>query len=234
LPQIIRPPLLDPIHDDTGLQGKVPIWANRQSHTLRFRYYNIQMVLYRPFLLYVGHKGGQSHESFDMAVAKCVSAATKTIELMHHMFRNFSYFRTWWYNTTYTLYAASILVFRANKTAALPEIQGLLRLIQMSIDILKIMDENIVAKKAAALVNKACLRIRERVSRSDFVPLNDNESTIQSPSVENAGGVLGALFDPLAYDPFDEGQLDIMTQLFPLSADSDWMWGETNDPTQSS
>lgn len=231
LPQIIRPPLLNPILDDPGLQRKVPMWANRQSHTLRFRYYNIQMVLYRPFLLYVGHRGSQSPPTFDIAVAKCVSAATKTIELMHHMFCNFSYFRTWWYNTTYTLYAASILVFYANKTAPLPEIQGLLRLIQMSVDILKTMDENVVAKKAAALLNKACLRIREKESRSHSVALNLNEPTIQSPSGENAGGVLGEVFDQFAYDPFDENQLDIMTQLFPLSVDNDLMWDETNYPT---
>lgn len=231
LPQIIRPSFPETTGDDTGLRSAIPMWANRQSHTLLFRYYNIKMVLYRPFLLYAVHRGRGSGEAFDEAVAKCVSAASKTIEFMNYMFCNFSYFRTWWYNTTYTLYAASIIVFYAQKTATLPELQGLLRLIHMGIDILKIMDENVVAKKAADLMQKASLRIRERELRSDHQdPMQRSHSITQSSTAENTDRVSGPLFEQPAYDPFDEDQLDFMTQLFPLSTADGFMWGETDNP----
>ncbi|KEF58623.1 uncharacterized protein A1O9_06549 [Exophiala aquamarina CBS 119918] len=230
LPQIIKPEFLEPMGGDTCLKSKIPMWANRQGHTLGFRFYNIKMVLYRPFLLYTVHEHRECRADFDEAVTKCVAAATRTIEFMNYMYCNFSYFRTWWYNTTYTLYAASIIVFYAQKTATLLELQGLLRLVDMSVGILKTMDENTVAKKAADLVEKTAMRIRERESRSDVDPLQNNEFTAQSSAADNSDGVSGAPFEQFAYDPFDDNQLDFMTQLFPLLSGDDVMWSENNDP----
>ena len=231
LPEIIRPSLLETTDDDTRLTSKIPVWANRQGHTLLFRYYNIKMVLYRPFLLYAAHRGTEPGGNFDEAVTKCVSAASKTIELMNYMFSNFSYFRTWWYNTTYTLYAASIIIFYAQKSATLPELQGLLCLIRMSVDILLVMDENIVARKAADLVQKASLRIRERESRTTHLdPAHRSHSDTRGSSAEDPDEIPGPAFAEIPYDPFDEDQLDFMAQLFPLSADDDFMWSEINNP----
>ncbi|KAK5046894.1 hypothetical protein LTR84_007248 [Exophiala bonariae] len=232
LPQIIRPPSLDSMGDETSLKSNIPAWANRQSHTLRFRYYNVKMVLYRPFLLYLGHRATHTPGHFDSAVAKCVSAATKTIELMHHMFCHYSYFRTWWYNTTYTLYAASIIVFYAQKVASPPEISGLLRLVEMSVDVLKTMNDNVVAKKAAATITKASLRIREERSfNNEAAPIDEPGSTTQDSLATNAEGGVPDLFDETMYDPFDQDQLDFMTRLFPLSVDSDFTWDDRADAT---
>lgn len=231
LPQIIRPPLSEMTGNETSLKDNIPIWANRQSHTLRFRYYNVKMVLYRPFLLYVGHQSNHSVGNFHSAVVKCVSAATKTIELMHHMFCNYSYFRTWWYNSTYTLYAASIIVFYAQKIASTSEISRLLHLMEMSVDILKIMDGNVVAKKAAAIIHKASLRIGERETGSDPAPTNECDSAVPGRLAESTEGVSDVLFDDTLYDPFGQDQLDFMTQLFPLSTDDDLMWDDRADTT---
>lgn len=231
LPSVIQPPLSEMTGNDTDLRCNIPIWANRQSHTLLFRYYNVKMVLYRPFLLYFGHKGHQPRGHLEGAVTKCVFAATKTIELMHRMFCNFSYFRTWWYNTTYTLYAVSIIVFYAHRIAPSSEIPELLRLIDMSVNILKIMDENVVAKKAAALVHKASMRIGEKEMAADCVPSNGDGHPTQGTPAANPDRVEDVLFDELVYDPFDQDQLEFMTQLFPPTADDDFMWCDGDDIT---
>lgn len=234
LPSVIQPILSATTSDETDLRSNIPIWANRQSHTLLFRYYNIKMVLYRPFILYVGHKGRQPREHLEGAVTKCVLAATKTIELMHRMFCNFSYFRTWWYNTTYTLYAVSIIVFYAHRVAPLSEIPELLRLIHMSVNILKIMDDNVVAKKAAALVHKASMRIGEKELAGDGGPPqcpHEDGSTTQGTPTVNTERAVDVLFDELLYDPFDQDQLEFMTQLFPPTAEDDFMWGIRNATT---
>jgi hypothetical protein len=65
------------------------------------------------------------------------------------------------YNTTYTLFAASvILVYIMQDTSAISR-ELLLRHIEMSIEILESMDECIVAKKAAKMIQRALNRAED-------------------------------------------------------------------------
>jgi hypothetical protein len=71
------------------------------------------------------------------AVGKCVDAATATIELMHEMFCNHIFFRTWWYNTTYVLYAASIVLCYGTRLASKNEEERYLVLGSKAVKILR-------------------------------------------------------------------------------------------------
>lgn len=60
------------------------------------------------------------------------------------------------YNTTYTIFATSIILVYINQEASEAEIEPLLRLVQMAIEVLETMaDECVVAGKSAKLLQKA-------------------------------------------------------------------------------
>lgn len=142
---------------------KDPEWARRQRVVLELRYLNVNMILFRPFLICAIRNTRQTTPELDSAVSKCVEAARRSIESMHETFCKHSYFRTWWYNTTYILYAASIILCHASRPtlpASSDEKQDLLHLIDMTLEILEVMDESVVAKKAAEMVRSILENVR--------------------------------------------------------------------------
>jgi Fungal specific transcription factor domain/Fungal Zn(2)-Cys(6) binuclear cluster domain len=152
LPATIRPPILS----NKGLQviAKDPLWAKRQRLVLETRFYNVKMVLFRPFLA-SALKGRAYHPpEMQQAIDKCVEAATCTIELMHNMFCHNVFFRTWWYNTTYVLYATAIILCYGTRVAPRDETGKYLELGRKAIEILEAMSESVVARNSANLVKQ--------------------------------------------------------------------------------
>jgi hypothetical protein len=64
------------------------------------------------------------------------------------------------YNTTYTLFAASIILVYIAQEALETEKQSLFGYVEMSVEILEIMDECLVAKKAAKMIQMALARAK--------------------------------------------------------------------------
>ncbi|GAB7346321.1 hypothetical protein MBLNU457_5039t1 [Dothideomycetes sp. NU457] len=161
LPEHLQPRQKDPLNSMQLM--KDPEWARRQRVVLELRYLNVNMVLFRPFLICAIRNTRQGTPELDSAVSKCVQAARRSIESMHEIFCKHSYFRTWWYNTTYILYAASIILCHASRPTLTPssdEKQSLLHLIDMTLEILEVMDESVVAKKAAEMVRSILENVR--------------------------------------------------------------------------
>lgn len=210
LPKAIKPEVNGSL-DDTGITRE-PMWSKKQKHTLRFRYHNCMMVLYRPFLLYVSRKPAHATSNninIDRGVSKCVASARSTIQLMHRMYSTASYFRTWWYNTTYTLYASAIILGYFSRVASADEKAELQQLINMSIEVLQAMDEHVVAKKAASLLQHTWNSAQET---HNFVDRGRN----QTSPLANQGN-----FDTLpTTDFFLDSELgedsDFMAQMFPV------------------
>jgi hypothetical protein len=170
LPEIIRPD----VSQKQGLKiVKDPKWARRQRLVLQIRYYNVKMILYRPFLAYAAQSDQRIPPLLEFTLAKCVEAARNTIEIMHATFCNHVFFRSWWYNTTYILYAASIILSYATQSAPSGEKPELFKLIDMAIEVLEAMDECFVASKAGEMIKQALLNAR------------DQTSTIQQPMPAN-------------------------------------------------
>ncbi|KAI1613939.1 Zn(II)2Cys6 transcription factor [Exophiala viscosa] len=205
LPKPIRPQLND-ISDSMGI-AKDPMWAKKQRHTLKFRYYNVKMVLYRPCLLHAGRTQASKvnrEEGLDLAVFKCVTAARNTIRLMHQMYCHASYFRTWWYNTTYTLYAASIILGYLNRIAPPVERTELLQLINMSIEVLDAMEENVVARKAAKLLQRTSTQIQESDKATEVRPPQQGGSPNHNPLLQPDNDDVHDFFPDL---PWERGRL---------------------------
>jgi hypothetical protein len=162
LSERIRPGF--PRENDSFRILKDPKWARRQRLVLHIRYCNVKMVLYRPFLAYASQSTERIPVVLEATVTKCVDAARKTIEIMHETFRHHIFFRTWWYNTTYILYAASIIVCHATQVAPSPEKPDLFRLVGMTVEILEAVEECFVAKKAGEMSKQSLSTARQRAS----------------------------------------------------------------------
>ncbi|KAL5333365.1 fungal-specific transcription factor domain-containing protein [Aspergillus crustosus] len=124
LPDRLRPDFITGVDEDVDKARndlKDPKWARRQRLVLGIRYYNVKMLLFRPFLRHSGssldHRSGQASdaESFlakqiSETVTKCLDAAERTIAVIHDIYRVHTFFRCWWYNITYVTFATSTLL----------------------------------------------------------------------------------------------------------------------------
>jgi hypothetical protein len=134
------------------------------------------------------------------AIQKCLDSATKTIELIYQTYQHNDFFRTWYvvficqpgywcslipsatrfYNTTYTVFAASIILVYIRREAAETEKPFLFRCVDMAVEILEIMDECVVALQAARLLRNA----KEKSQTMDHVP------GTETPTLHQEGNML--------------------------------------------
>lgn len=144
-----------------------PEWCRRQKLVLELRYYNVKLALFRGFIdLYVNNASLGNTPALGalfQCANKCVSSAQRTIELMHETFRLHVYFRTWWYNTTYIMVAAAALLSYIKRARA-GGISSLVRLVEMSVEILNAMDESVVARKCAEILKRHLREVDETVT----------------------------------------------------------------------
>lgn len=122
------------------------------------------------------------------------------------------------YNTTYTIFATSIILVYINQEASEAEIQPLLRLVHMAIEVLETMaDECVVAGKSAKLLQKAMEksaaarheRSSERLAATLMAMNGGGEAPVLEPTQGGGGGgggngpaaAAGAPDDGFAADP---------------------------------
>ncbi|KAI9374232.1 fungal-specific transcription factor domain-containing protein [Aspergillus egyptiacus] len=182
LPEHIRPDFV------TGLvinrnALRDPKWARRQRVVLGIRYYNVKMLLFRPFLSHFTSFPSQLQtaepelrSTLVATVSKCLEAAEKTITIIHDIYRLHTFFRCWWYNTTYVTFATSTLLLPLSRPSSLAAIlnetpssntdtisnsdsdqtkeerNSLHKSIAKSLDILDATDECVVARKCTELI----------------------------------------------------------------------------------
>ncbi|KAJ5814626.1 C6 transcription factor [Penicillium riverlandense] len=102
-------------------------------------------------------------------ITKCLNSASLTIEIVYETFQHHDFFRTWFYNTTYIIFAASMILVYIFQAAEETELNALFRLVEMAIEILEIMEESVVAAKAAKLIQRALSRAQQTTSKLDNV-----------------------------------------------------------------
>ncbi|KAI0121708.1 fungal-specific transcription factor domain-containing protein [Xylariales sp. AK1849] len=163
LPQAIRPkqstfqPLsLKSIRD--------PQWAKRQRLVLGIRYHNLRVLTFGSLLLTSSSEERRSLPGIREGIQKCLESAKETIDTIYVTYQYHDFFRTWFYNTTYTVFAASVLLVYIMKEAREGEMEPLLRMVGMAIEILETMDECVVALKAARLLQKTMEKATKKFS----------------------------------------------------------------------
>ncbi|RDW74385.1 Zn(II)2Cys6 transcription factor [Aspergillus mulundensis] len=103
-------------------------------------------------------------------ISKCLDAAQNTISVIHDIYRVHTFFRCWWYNTTYVTFATSTLLLPLSHSVSNPPtssrskhtspplstdpqtIKSLTRSVEKAIEILEATDESVVTRKCAEII----------------------------------------------------------------------------------
>ncbi|KAK8244626.1 putative C6 transcription factor [Phyllosticta capitalensis] len=255
LPEAIRPQFTSDVDRHCRLGD--PPWAFYQRLVLQIRYYNVKMLLLRPFIVYATKHSERDPSLLD-AVNKCTDAAAKTIELLHETYRVHFFFHTWWYNITYLTFAVSIILFRAggrdrdgdmdsrmddDSSSSQYQQSDYMLLIEQTLTMLDIMSESVVACKTARIIRQMLDAIHRR-TRGDAAMSasgDDASSKVSSnpfaagPAASRANGRAPASSSAVPYAAVTGGDLE-MAHLGLESLDAslwDWSFFEFRDMLES-
>jgi hypothetical protein len=215
-------------------------WASKQKLVLQLRYLNARIVLHRPFLEAHVRKPGTQVSSH---VEKLLEAARDTIRVMYSAYSNRHYFRTWWYNCTYTLYAGMIVLYIIMLDSTTIPLEELLDDVTKAQEILESMVEAFVARRSANLIKEglevARAYVQRRQTRSGHTQANEFESNDISGQFTYAGfGQDSALFasivDPNLLQDFTAADGDMLGLDFSMPSFDDFGGDEMHtDPDLS-
>jgi hypothetical protein len=198
-------------------------WASKQKLVLQLRYLNARIVLHRPFLEAHIRKPEAQVSSH---VESLLEAARDTIGVMYSAYSSRHYFRTWWYNSTYTLYAGMIVLYIIMLDSSAVPLQELLDDVTKAQEILESMVEAIVARRSASLIREglevARAYVQGRRSRSlhpqsndgGFNPfdLNDITGQLSYAGIGQDAALFASIVDPNLLQDFtaaDGGMLGL-------------------------
>ncbi|KIW02725.1 uncharacterized protein PV09_06159 [Verruconis gallopava] len=200
-----------------------PEWVSKQKVVLRNRFLNTRLLLHRPFLIAAAAETSpqlSNHSRpYAIHVAACVNASVHTIESLYEMYKHRPYFRTWWYNTTYTLYASMVLLYVILSNINI-EVDGtnptytrahLMRIVQKSIEIFQAMNMVAVARRCAE-VTQEVLDIAKR-SSPQGAPQQPYVASTPSSSTDAAAAqtaLANASFESSDFPGFDFDNLDFL------------------------
>ncbi|KAK8024710.1 polyketide synthase [Apiospora arundinis] len=164
LPQAIRPPTQQ--HQSSSLRSaKDPQWVKRQRLVLSIRYHNLRILLFGSLLLRTSATERRAIPGSQEHIQKCLYSAKQTINIIYQTYEHNDFFQTWFYNTTYTVFAASvILLYIIQEAPSDEDARSLFQLVGMAVEILEIMDECLVALEAAKLLRRAIEKAEKRSS----------------------------------------------------------------------
>ncbi|WYZ46655.1 hypothetical protein EsH8_IX_000880 [Colletotrichum jinshuiense] len=164
--------LPEPIRPTTSVEPrslksiKEAQWMKRQKLVLTMRFLNIRILLFGSIILTSTSAERASIPGSHEGIHLCLESAKQTIEIIYQTYQHHDFFRTWFYNTTYTVFAASMILVYVTQEATEAEVQPLLQLVSMAIEILETMDECVVALRSAKLLHKAIEKAEKKFSAS--------------------------------------------------------------------
>ncbi|KPI39520.1 uncharacterized protein AB675_5082 [Cyphellophora attinorum] len=154
LPEDIRPRLYTDLMPSLQ-DARAPRWMKRQRLVLTIRYHNLRILMFGTLLLRSTKEERLAIPASQECVQKCLDSAKRTIETIYETLQHNDFFRTWFYNTTYIVFAASIILVYLTREASNATSQPLHRLVGLAIDILELMSESVVAQEAAKMLRRA-------------------------------------------------------------------------------
>ncbi|KAE8334937.1 hypothetical protein BDV24DRAFT_171763 [Aspergillus arachidicola] len=170
-----------------------PEWAFKQKLVLRLRFYNTRILIHRPFL--AASTCSAESPNLQQHGHICLTAARTSIQMQYESFLHRIYIRTWWYNTTYALYGAMILLHLI--LSGFPGIneEEPLKDIEKSLEIFDSMTNIVVARRCSEMIRevldvaRACVATRRVVSAVPVLPphvdTNIDSSSLETNSDQN-------------------------------------------------
>ncbi|PSN73822.1 hypothetical protein BS50DRAFT_287 [Corynespora cassiicola Philippines] len=156
-------------------------WAAKQKLVLHLRYLNARILIHRPFL---SASSSRRQLQASTHVELCLDAARETIRILYDAYAHRHYFRTWWYNATYTLYAGMVVLYVIMLGHTTVSSDELLNDVIKAQEVLQSMDEAIVARRSADLIReglevaRACAQYRKNTfisTEGDCTAQGDDE-----------------------------------------------------------
>jgi hypothetical protein len=228
--------------DFSTISFREPEWAAKQKLVLQLRYLNARILVHRPFL---GEPIRSVEEDMLTHAEICLDAARETIRVMYDAYANRHYFRSWWYNATYTLYAGMIVLYIIMLGPTTVSHEDLLADAARAYEILHSMEEAIVARRSANLIQeglqvaRACVQRRQNDAERTSQRQNDAGSQVQShlddianqlslAGPEQEPGLLASIIDPNLLQDFMAADQDDFDMQFSFPS-LDSLYGEGLD-----
>ncbi|KAE8400772.1 fungal-specific transcription factor domain-containing protein [Aspergillus pseudonomiae] len=142
-------------------------WVSKQKLILQLRFHHAQMFIHRPYLSIASSDIQVDHRHI------CLEAAQKTITLAYDAYQHRHYFRTWWYNTFYVLYASLIILHTILLGYSQPSVETRIQDVQKAVKILESMKTLKVAQRCADVITEilhVCKFSLERATREHEAP----------------------------------------------------------------
>ena len=193
LPATIRPDTQNQNQQKLSLRSaKDAQWAKRQRLVLSIRYNNLRILLFGSLLLRSSPAERATIPGCMENTHKCLESAKQTISIIYQTYAHSDFFQTWYanslretlfkrctdqgtrfYNTTYTVFAASVvLLYITQGSARHEEVRSLFELVNMAVEILESMDECVVALEAARMLRSAREKAENRLSSENTATYN--------------------------------------------------------------
>ncbi|KAE8423063.1 fungal-specific transcription factor domain-containing protein [Aspergillus pseudocaelatus] len=123
-------------------------WVSKQKLTLQLRFHHARMFIHRPHLPVASGDLQVDHLQI------CLEAAQKTITLAYDAYQHRHYFRTWWYNTFYVLYASLIILHIILLGYPQPSVDILIQDVHKALRILDSMKTLKVSQRCADVITE--------------------------------------------------------------------------------
>jgi hypothetical protein len=161
------------------------------------------LLIHQPFLA-----ATEDTDQYREHIDKCVSAASATIHHLHETFLHRHYFRSWWYNTTYALFATMILLYYILKNPLNETSKLACADIELSVEVFTAMGQHRVAKRCLELVSEV-YELAKKAVREQQAGSTKQSSLV----VEEGSDFFSNLIDPFLLEDyaFNESKLDALT-----------------------
>ncbi|KNG89283.1 hypothetical protein ANOM_001644 [Aspergillus nomiae NRRL 13137] len=123
-------------------------WVSKQKLILQLRFHHARIFIHRPYLSIASSDIQVDHRHI------CLEAAQKTIALAYDAYQHRHYFRTWWYNTFYVLYASLIILRTILLGYSQSSIETCIQNVQKAVKILESMKTLKVAQRCADVITE--------------------------------------------------------------------------------
>ncbi|OQD84496.1 hypothetical protein PENSOL_c118G06980 [Penicillium solitum] len=191
-------------------------FVKKQSVVLMTRYYNLQMIIFGKSLTVT--EGTEAEmATIRECQQKCIESANQAIDLIYDTFRNSDFFQTWWYNSTYILFAVSVLltgIFRGfsqdKKT-----LDTLFKKVDRAIAILDVLSECVVARNTTIIIKRTLARAK-KVSKGE--PHGQQRSSIIQAQNDQQGSTSDGFISDHASDllQLDDADIDWANLELPM------------------
>ncbi|KAH7026169.1 uncharacterized protein B0I36DRAFT_365771 [Microdochium trichocladiopsis] len=165
----------------------------KQKIVLKLRLFSVRLLLHRPFLISAATEA--NHEKYAVHIRACVDVSKDTIELLYDTYASRPWFRSWWYNSTYTLDASMVLLYVVLSNMQPEPAEMLLASVEKSIEIFRAMDRVAVTRKCAEITSEVLSIARDiaRGNREQALQQFHHAEQHQALGPDHAGAMNGTL-----------------------------------------